>query len=89
MDPLVEALQQTTAQKPGFRCGVQKLRASMSAEQRAALDVELDGLFQARQTHTRYRHSAESLARVLSDHGFTIRGAVIQGHLAGRCACGR
>jgi hypothetical protein len=89
MDPLVEALQQTTAQKPGFRCGVQKLRASMSAEQQAAFDIELDGLFQARQTHTRYRHSAESLARVLSDHGFTIRGAVIQGHLAGRCACGR
>jgi len=89
MDPLVEALQHTTAQKPGFRCGVQKLRASMSAEQQAAFDIELDGLFQARQTHTRYRHSAESLARVLSDHGFTIRGAVIQGHLAGRCACGR
>jgi hypothetical protein len=89
MDPLVEALQQTTAQKPGFRCGVQKLRASMSAEQQAAFDIELDGLFEARQTHTRYRHSAESLARVLSDHGFTIRGAVIQGHLAGRCACGR
>jgi hypothetical protein len=89
MDPLIEALQQTTAQKPGFRCGVQKIRAAMSDEQRQAFDLELDGLFRARQTHTRYRHSAESLARVLSDHGFTIRGAVIQGHLAGRCACAR
>jgi hypothetical protein len=89
MDPLVEALQQQTALKPGFRCGVQKVRAAMSDQQRQAFDIELDGLFQARQTHTRYRHSAESLARVLSDHGFTIRGAVIQGHLAGRCACGR
>jgi hypothetical protein len=89
MDPLIEALQQTTAQKPGFRCGVQKVRATMSDEQRQAFDLELDGLRRARETHTRYRHSCESLARVLSDHGFTIRGAVIQGHLAGRCACGR
>jgi hypothetical protein len=88
-DSFLDALQQTSAQKPGFRCGVQRVRADMTEAHRQGFDAELDAMFRAREDGTTYRHSCESLARLLSDHGYAIRGAVIQGHLAGRCACGR
>lgn len=89
MDDFLEALATTSKGKPGFRCGVQRLLTEMSESHRVAVQDELSQIVRARQDGTTSRHSCESLAKVLNDHGYSIRGAVIQAHVGGRCACGR
>lgn len=89
MDDFLEALNQPTSIRPGYQCGVQRVRADMTDPHREAFDRELNNLIAARREGIAYRHSGESLGRLLSAHGYQIRGAVIQNHVAGRCACGR
>ena len=89
MDQFVEALRTTGASKPGFRCGVARVLASMSDVHRQAVLAEIDDIRDARIGGTTARHSCESLARVLREHGHDVSGPVMQQHVAGRCACGR
>lgn len=88
-DLFLDALQQETALRPGYRCGVARVLTAMPETHRSAVEAELDALRQARLGGTRHRHSCESLARLLTEYGYGIRAGVIQGHIAGRCACGR
>ena len=89
MDGFLQALATTTAGKTGFRCGVIRLLAQMSDTHREAVTQEIDDIIRARRDGIKARHTSESLARVLTEHGYRIRGAVMQSHVAGRCACGR
>ena len=89
MDDFLEALATTSKGKPGFRCGVMRLLAGMPETHRVAVQDELSHIVRARRDGTTHRHSCESLAKVLNGFGYQIRGAVIQAHVAGRCACGR
>lgn len=89
MDDFLEALATTSKGKPGFRCGVMRLLAELSDNHRRAVEHEIDLIVQARREGMTSRHSCESLARVLTDHGYRISGAVLQSHVGRRCACGR
>lgn len=89
MDGFVEALRTTSAAKPGFRCGVARVLSDMTDNHRAAVQQEIDDILAARRDGGTSRHSCESLARVLREHGHNVSGPVMQQHVAGRCACGR
>jgi hypothetical protein len=89
MDEFLDALQKSSRGRPGFPCSVKSLLLSMPDNHRAAVQLELDDIVRSRETGSIARHSCESLARVLTDNGHPIRGAVIQHHVAGRCTCGR
>lgn len=89
MDGFLEALSSPSKRRPGFSCGVARVLADMSEQHRAAVQQQIDELVAARRDGSTSRHSCESLARLLTDHGYRIRGPVMQSHVAGRCACGR
>jgi len=89
MDGFLEALATSSKRRPGFGCGMQRVLAEMPETHRVAVQQQLDEIAAARRDGTTSRHNGESLARLLTEHGYPIRGAVVQGHLAGRCACGR
>ena len=89
MDGFLEALSSPSKRRPGFLCGVARVLADMPETHRVAVQQQIDELVAARRDGSTSRHSCESLARLLTEHGYEIRGPVMQSHVAGRCACGR
>lgn len=88
MDSLIEALTTSSRIKGGQLCTVLAIRRQLTDGQRDALDAEIDAIRRSRVHGVEARHTAASLARLLTDHGHTVSTSAMQSHVAGRCRCG-
>lgn len=87
-DALLDALQGSSRTMGGQPCTVSAIRRQLTDEQRDALDHEIAAIRRVRTDGGESRHSAASLARLLSEHGHTVSTSAMQSHVAGRCRCG-
>jgi hypothetical protein len=69
------------------KCGLTKLRESMSAEEAEALDKALDLIKGDNNSGRAKVYSSEWLTAVLNKHGYTISSSTISRHLSKRCSC--
>lgn len=76
--PLRETAQTIPAKKPGFQCGVEKLKSKLDADDRAWLQEQLEDS----------EKSHQWIADVLTADGKEISQGVVSRHRAGRCRCG-
>jgi hypothetical protein len=84
---LVDDLLSRSIEEIKTKCGLTKLRESMSTEEVEALDKALELIKTDHNSGRAKVYSAEWLTAVLNKHGHPISSSTISRHLSKRCSC--
>lgn len=84
---LVDDLLSRTSVELRTKCGLTRLRESMSPEEAEALDRAMEMIRQDNNLGRAKVYSCEWLTSVLNRHGHSISSSTIARHITRRCGC--